>query len=94
MLALLLGLAVGVDYVGIALVVLMTSTWAGIAEVDGRHAVARHPWVWGLAGGAWTILCRFGWGHAPGRLFLDQLVLVAVMMAVLEWHERRCPRDA
>lgn len=83
-----------VDYMGAALVFLMGVAWARAAEIDGRYALARHPWLWGLAGAGWTFLCRFGWGHSQTRVLLDQVVVALAMMAVLELHDRRRTRDA
>jgi len=67
--------------------------WVRVAQVDGRHALTRAPWVWGLVGAGWTGVCSFGWGHAPVRLLFDQLVVVVAMIAVVTIHDHQRARS-
>jgi hypothetical protein len=83
----------GADYLGIALVIVATTVWTRAAEIDGRHAVADHPWIWGLFGGAWTAACRFLWGFGVPALAMGQLVIVLCMAAAVTVQERRRARE-
>jgi hypothetical protein len=83
----------GVDYLGTALVIVATTVWTRAAEIDGRHAVADHPWIWGLFGGAWTAACRFLWGFSVPALAVGQLVVVLCMAAAVTVQERRRARE-
>ena len=83
----------GADYVGIALVIVATTVWTRAAEIDGRHAVADNPRIWGLFGGAWTAACRFLGGFGVPALAVGQLVVVLSMAAAVTVQERRRARE-
>jgi hypothetical protein len=83
----------GADYLGVALVIVATTVWTRAAEIDGRHAVADNPWIWGLFGGAWTAACRFLWGFGVPGLAVAQLVVVLGMAAAVTVQERRRARE-
>lgn len=78
-----------IDYMGIALVIAAMSLWSGAAEVDGREALARRPWLWGLAAGCWTAACRFGFGHGTVAVLFDQAIVALAMAAAITEFERR-----
>ena len=81
------------DYLGIALVIVATTVWTRAAEIDGRHALANHPWISGLFGGAWTAAWRFLWGFGVPGLAVGQLVVVLCMAAAVTVKELRRARE-
>jgi uncharacterized membrane protein YdcZ (DUF606 family) len=83
----------GVDYLGIVLVMVATTVWTRAAEIDGRHAVADHPWIWGLFGGAWTAACRFLWGFGVPAIALSQVVVVLCMAAAITARDLRRAKE-